>query len=268
LLAWEDAAVGLRLSAADGLGRWSPTGAWQSYGDQYSEWEARASVWAIVRLSERWQLSGQLPWIVNYRQAGEQSAFGTGAGDAQVSGRYELIGMGKYLHVPALALSVTALAPLSRREEASSAPLGADATGRGVWECSASITIEQTWSPWFVRVESGGRASLPFTRHDLNMRQRYGPGFTVALSGGVEIRTRIVLGLLVQRDWEGRFTLGGADVDGSASSAWLTSAAVSWKFDPHWMLQGAVSSNVFASNGGVNRPGQLSTTMGIRHGYF
>lgn len=268
LLMWEDAAAGVQLGAANGLGRWSPDGAWRPLGENRRELELSASAWTIVRLGQRWEAQARVPFLVNLRRSDEVSAVGVGAGDVLAGLRYELVSIGEYLELPAVAFTVGVLAPTARREEASQLPLGADATGRGVWEGSASVALEQTWSRWFLRLDAGGRASLPFRRSDRATSQRYGPGLTLALSGGRELRPGLTAALLVQHDREGRISVDGVPVENSSSWGLSASAAVSWLFRPHWTLQAAISSSAFASGWGSNRPGQLSTTWGIRYGHY
>lgn len=268
LLVWEDAAAGLQLGASNGFGRWSPQGEWRSLGEDRRELELSASAWAIMRLGQRWEAQARVPVLINVRRSDDVGAVGAGVGDVLLGVRYELVSLGEYLELPAVAFTAGLLAPTARREEASRLPLGADATGRGVWEGSVSVAVEQTWSTWFARLDAGGRVSLPFRRSDRALSQRYGPGLTLALSGGRELRPGLTAALLVQHEREGRLTLDGVPVDDSSSWGVSASAAVSWRFRPHWTLQAAITSDVFASGWGDNRPGQLSTTWGIRYGHF
>lgn len=268
LLVWEDAAAGLRLSGGRGLGQWDAPGVWRAYPAGFREHELRLEAWGIVRLARRTQLSLRTPWLGNLRSAGESSAFGHGFGDLQTGIRHELVSLGEYVELPAIAVTVGVLAPLGRRPEDSPLPLAVGATGRGAWELSLGVEIEESWGPWYARLEAGVRAPLAFTRTDLGVSQRFGPGGAVALSGGREVISNLVLGLMVSHDREARVNVDGAPVEGSAASSTSATAAASWRFHPHWTIQAAVTSAVLVDKLGANRPGLLTTTFGVRHGFF
>lgn len=268
LLVWEEMAFGINLGAATGTGRWASDGQWRPFAADYTERELAPSVWGIVRVGEKWEVQAKLPWIVNFRSSGEISSTGHGAGDALTAVRYQITGIGEYLEIPAIAVTAGMTLPTGRREESAFALLGADATGRGVWEGSASVSVEQTWGSWFLRLDAGGRASLPFHRTDKDVSQRYGPGLSLALTGGKEVIPGLSVALLAQHEREGAIFIDGESVEGSSSNGQTASAAVSWRFTPHWTVQAAVSGGIHHSGWGENRPGRFSTTWGLRYGHF
>jgi hypothetical protein len=179
------------------------------------------------------------------------------------------VGIGEYKELPAFALTVATLAPTGRRAEDAPSPLGTAGTGRGAWELSLAFELEQTKGPWYARLEGGGRLSLATTRPDTGQEQRYGPGFTLAASGGrAVLDDRLVLGVLLQHVREGALSLDGVELPQSSANTWVAAAAASFRLHPHWTVQGSLSSGLFASGLGANRPGQLSLSLGVRHGYF
>lgn len=269
LTVWEDAAFGVRTGVSDGLGLWRSDGSWSRYPDGYADLEGRAEAWALVRASDRLQFFLRAPGVVNHRAAGALSEWGGGLGDGQVGGRYELVGVGEYLELPAIAVSGSVLLPTGRRAEDVTTPLGTDATGRGVWGAALALEVEHNLAPWFVRLDAGVRATLGFTRSDLGVVQRYGPGVTAALSGGRALEgDRVVLAVLVQFDHEGALQLGDRVIDSSSSRALTASLACSWRLHPHWTLQSSLSTGVLADQLGANRPGQVGFVIGVRHGVF
>lgn len=268
LLVWENAAAGITLGASTTLGRWGPDRSWRPYPAEYRERELAPSAWGIVRLSERVELQAKVPWIINIRSSGDTTATGHGAGDALLAGRYEITGVGEYLHIPAIALTAGVLLPTGRREEDALRPFAADATGRGAWEGSLALSVEQTWKTWFLRLDAGARASLPFKRPDRDVTQRYGPGASIALTGGKEVLPGLSLALVVDDSHEGVIHLGGERVEGSSSHGLAATGAVSWRFLPHWTAQAALTCGVYTSGFGANRAGRFTTTWGLRYGFF
>lgn len=268
LLVWEDMAFGLNVGAALGTGRWASDGQWRPFAADYAESELAPTAWGIVRVGENWEIQAKVPWIVNWRSSGEVSSAGHGAGDALVGVRYQIVGVGEFLEIPAIAVSAGVALPTGRREEDATALLGADATGRGVWEGSVSVSVEKTWTSWFLRLDAGTRASLPFRRSDRDIAQRYGPGLSVALTGGKEVIPGLSVALVVQHEREGAIHVDGDSIAGSSSNGQQASGALSWRFTPHWTVQASVTGGIHHSGWGENRPGRFTTTWGLRYGHF
>jgi hypothetical protein len=268
LLNWEDAAVGLTTSMAFRLGAWSPDAEWESWGDDFAEQEWRTELWGLVGLSRRASLWLRVPWMVTHRRAGELDELGHGLADLSLGARYELLAIGEILQLPALALSAGVTVPTGRDTEGAAEVLGSDITGRGAWVFSFGLSVEKTKLPWFVRGDAGVTVPLPAERESLGRTQRYGPGVQLAFSAGWEVAMGLVLSGIARFDWEGPIRLDGDAIDNSERYALGLGAALSWRWDPHWTLQLGADSHVFTSHLGDNQPGQVTTTLGVRYGFF
>lgn len=268
LVIWEEAAAGTTLSVGQAIGDWDLESQWGELPEGFAERETRVDAFAIVRLEERWQAFARLPWVLTERVAGTEKDLGQGLGDAQVGARYDLIGIGEFVELPAVALTASVGMPSGKRAEASTA-LGASATGRGIWSGALALSIEKAIIPWFARFDVGVTASLPFEREDLGLTQRYGPGLQMALSGGRElIADKLVLGFALSEEWEAPLAIDGEKVVGSAARSGSGSVALSWNVTPHWSLQTSVASALGFDDVGRNRPARVSGTLGVRYGYF
>jgi len=267
LLIWEDFAVGLRLSWMHGVGTWDPNGDYLPHRD-YRDEEVRTEVWAMGALSRRASLFGRLPMSLVHRRAGEISDTGGGLSDVAAGIRYELLQIGEYVELPAIALTFAVLAPTGRSPDEMRQVLGADVTGRGAFALSAGISFEITRLPWFVRLDLGTVVPLPFTREDTGRAQRLGPEVDVALSGGAEVSSGTVLSLVTRFAWHAPLAIAGRTVDGSERVDFGLAVAGSVVLADHWSLQLSIDTGFFFSGAGDNTPARVSTVLGLRYGHY
>lgn len=271
LTVWEDAAAGLITSWSHGTGRWDVAGRYRPFSAGLLEDELRVDAWGIVRLHERWQLNARVPWVTGVRATPDgTSSLGTGLGDVSVGARWDALQLGEYENVPGIAVLAQVLGPTGRRPEQATDPLGASATGRGAWAVSLGVAAEYAVSPWFVRLDLAALYTAPFVRADTGQTQSFGPGLQAALSGGREFfGERLVLALSARLEHEFDLWLDGVTVPDSASTGLNTALSASLKLTSHWMLTGAVSSDVLGRVGlAQNRQDRLAVVLGVRHGFF
>ncbi|MBL8916748.1 MAG: hypothetical protein JNM17_38960 [Archangium sp.] len=265
LTAWEAGAAGINSSFSRATGRWTSSGTWRSFEGTLLEDELRFEAWGIVRLADAWQLSARVPWVVGFRAAGDERSVGTGPGDVSAAIRWEAIPLGTYLHVPGFAFTLGVAGPTGRRPEQSTDALGASVTGRGVFAGSFGVTVEETWSPWFARLDAGVLVAAPFRRVDTGATQWLGPALQAALSGGREVwREKLVLALSVRAEHELAYSLDGVAMSGTAATTFGASASAAWKVNSHWTVTAAFTADAF----GLNRETRLAGTLGVRHGFF
>lgn len=267
LLIWEDFAVGLRTSVGGGVGAWDADATWRPYGD-YAETLWRSELWGMVALSRRASAYARLPVLATSRRAGAQSDVGGGLADVSVGLRYELLAIGEYVELPAIALTLAVVAPTGRATHAARTPLAVDVTGRGAWALAAGVSLELTRMPWYGRLDLGATVPLPAERPDLGVSQRFGPELAVELAGGVELAPSVVATLVLRFAWHAELTLDGRSVAGSSRRDLGALLAASWRFDPHWTLQLGVDTSFFADHLGDNLPGLVTGSFGLRYGHF
>lgn len=267
LLAWEDAAVGVRLGHSRSLGGWDGAGVRRQ--DGVADGLTLAEPWAIVRLAPRLQLQGRVPALLNDREGGGRRQVAGGLGDVGAGLRVELLSPGEIASLPAVALTVGGLAPTGRRVEQTHGPLFAGATGRGAWGGSLAAEVEYARMPWFVRLDAGITVLAPFRRAGTGERQQDGPVEQLALGAGLElVPDRWVAALALQAEWEGAHRVDGSAVQGSEARAVTWAASASWRMAPRWTLVGALVGPVWIDRWGENRDGRIGFTLGVRHGIF
>lgn len=269
LLPWEPAAFGLLSSYANSTGRYDGDGIYRAFPAGYREAEWRTDMWAMARVSEKWQAFGRVPWIVGYRSAdGAGDHTGQGLGDVQLGARWDTLLPGEVRRVPAIAFTATVTTPTSTRAEQAKDLLAADATGRGAWVLSMAAAVEKAWMPWFARAEGGVTLPLAFQRADTLESQRYGMGLQAGLSGGVELRPdKLVLALQLIADREASTLLGGVAQPNTVGVGGTASLALSWKFAFSWTLMGNVATDAPGVwLGARNRPERWAGSLGMRFG--
>jgi hypothetical protein len=265
----EDFAAGLQLGTARSLGQWDEAGHLRTNAADYSDGLSRVDPWAIVRLHERVQLQAWVPVMLNDRRSGSETQLAGGLGDIGAAARLEVVSIGECAGIPALAFTLGAVAPTGRRPEQTSPPLFAGTTGRGAWGASLALETEYAWLPWFVRLDGGITAYLPFRRPDTGASQQYAPVLQAALSAGNEILPeKLVVAIALSGEWEGRLSLDGADVPTSRAHSYSVAGSLSWLVDPHWTLVASVTNNVWPEGAGKNRDARIGLTFGVRYGHF
>lgn len=267
LLIWEDFAVGIRTSLAKGLGDWDADGRWRAWRG-YDEHEWRSEVWALVGLDRRTSVSLRVPAIVLSRATSDVAEVGGGLGDITAAIRYEILTIGEYVELPAIAATLSILAPTGRAPEEGRTPLAVDVTGRGAWVLALGLGFELTRLPWFVRLDLGVGVPLPDARDDLGVEQRLGVSLDVALAGGVEVANNVVVSLVPHLSWGEPTHLDGTRLAGSGRRDLGVTVAGSWRFDDHWTMQASVDAPIPSDALGVNQSGRLTTSLGLRYGSF
>lgn len=269
LLIWEESAFGVRAGHSRILGEWTPGSALRPYGADYAEGVTVAEPWAIVRLHERIQVQAWIPVLMNDRESAADRQLAGWLGDVGGAVRLEPVAIGQFEGLPSLAFTLAVVAPTGRRIEQTLPPLFAGATGKGAWTGSLAVETEYAHLPWFVRGDAGVTLALPYVHAQTELSQQPGPLVQASFSAGREvIRDRLVAALALQGEWQAALRVDGDVVDGSEAHLLSLAASLSWRFDPHWTLVGALSNSVWPAVAGRNRDARLGLNVGIRHGYF
>ena len=268
LLIWEKWAAGIRTSLLHGTGHWNTDAVWHGYDEDYSEEEIRAEAWAMVGIGRKFSVFVRFPWVFTTRTSIGKTEWGNGAADLQFGGRYEILSIGEIKTLPAIAVTLNATAPLGTATHDSNQPLGTDVSTRGAWTLNAGVSIEKTFLPFFLRLDLGLTVPLPMYRGDIQDYQWFGVSTTVTGMAGIEVLPQIVVSLMLRFLWEDNLQIKERRIDNSNRLDMGVGLAVSWRFNPHWTLQLAVDSGIFANNMGDNQFGRLFTSIGLRYGFF
>lgn len=268
LAIWERGAAGLTSLAASDRGRWDAAGTFRAFAGGYRQDEARAEIWALARLHERWQAQARAPWVVGIRGAdGVATSVGHGIGDVQLGLRWDAVLLGEFLGLPGVALTATATAPTATRAEQATDPLGASATGRGAWVAALALAVERSVLPYFVRLDLGASQPFGFERIDLAKTQRYGRGYQLGLAAGREVGSdKLVIAGQAIFDCEGAYSLDGVERAETAMRGLNLGVSLAFRLSPRWTITAAGTTD--AASGWVsarNRTERWSASVGVRH---
>lgn len=249
---WEAAALTLALGGAPTIGWWDENGTWVEDAPGATDLELRASLAAIVAVTETFEVSGRVPWLLNRRTAEGLIDVGTSAGDAALAVRWAPMNE--------VGLNLGLVLPIGRTTPES--VLGANVTGRGAWAVSAALTVEQLELPWYLQLSVGATVPLP------SGRQRFGPSLELGLAGGRELTDGLVVHLRGRFVVESARIADGIAVANSDAHELVVGPSVSWKFHPHWTLDASVETGLFAHGLGDNRQGRVAGSASLRYGFF
>ena len=281
LASWEHTAVQFGFSGSPVLGRWDAQGAWKANDTGVGENEWRWQLSALLALHERVQLAARVPVVLTVREVPGQRGTAGGLGDSLLALRLEPVFQGEYEFLPELAVTLGATLPSGRVADANAtaALLGTEATGRGAWVFSASLTAELARDKWFA--QAGAGFTMPIASVVQGALQQFGPGAQVTLAGGYEVYKDLVTSLVAHFNYEGPLRAeprdeltglptGGAMVQVADSQAYDfgVGPSVSYKLDPKWTLQGGLDFFIPAGRLGSNRQGRITANLGVRFAYF
>jgi hypothetical protein len=225
----------------------------------------------MLRVHERLQLAARVPWVQGLRQSGNSGLVTAGGlGDVQAGLRWDIVAVGERPERPAVAILASVTLPTATRAEEATAPLGVDATGRGVWGGALGVAVEQVWMPWFVRFEARLAGSVPFVRRDAQVSQQFGPVGQLAVSGGREVvprRVTLALQLLLEREWP--YAIDGKTEGRSGVLGLTTALSASWRLDWRWTLTAGVTSDALDGLiGAQNHTERWTASLGVRHAWL
>jgi hypothetical protein len=186
-------------------------------------------------------------------------------------GAYELLQIGERGSIPAVALSAAVIIPSGRTIDQAAAAgdrWSSTVTGRGAWTLLVGTSAERTIEPFYVRLDLGFSVPMPQEQGESQRWQRLGPGLQASLSGGWEAVSHLVVSLTLRFSWEDSLMIEGARIDGSYRIDSGIGLSISYRAAPHWTIQASCDTGLMAHHLGHNSPGGVTTTLGLRYGYF
>ena len=197
------------------------------------------------------------------RTAGELEGQDVGLGEPNAGVRYALteVGAGAW---PGLALTAGVTLPLGRAPDESETPLGTDVTGRGQWIPAAGVSVQESWTPWFARVDAA--LSVPLEGDRGGHRRGEAPGWFIGTLAGRDLDDEWAATLTLNLRRGGSKSLDGEKLPDSATSDTTVGASVGWKFSATLLAQFAVDAPLPFDGLGVNHPTGPGFTVGLRDG--
>jgi hypothetical protein len=256
----EDALVGLQLKAANAFGSFASDASYLGAPSRTTEWEFEQDLFGALRVLPRGQLALLMPVIQTYRRTPNQSSFGGGIGDVNLSARYDFFLAGEARYIPGVAVLAGVTFPTGESIESAEQPLGTDATGVGTYQANLGLALEQTEGPWLFGVTGlvAKRASRTVGAVTTSLAAQW----TLLAATAYTFPNDAALALIASYAVE-----GSPEVNGVTSNATrrmpLFGMAGLYPFTDAWRLQGGLFLTPPISSFGRNTPAQVEFILAV-----
>lgn len=254
--------VGTRTSLAYAYGSYDTDGILQKQSGDAVQVELRQELFASMRVFERAELSGIVPWLWVFRRArevvGEQSL---GIGDSEVRGRLEVLRLHERRAWPAASVHAAAILPTGRPVEESQMPLGSDATGAGVMRVQGGLSLEYPWGDWVILASVA--AQLPTTRSSRGVQTDLGPRAIIQAGLARQWSYRMNSAILASHERESAATVDGRVVANTQVRRTQLAMVSTWFLDDAWRLRGQLHIDVPLSHWGKNQSAEAGAAMSM-----
>jgi hypothetical protein len=256
----EDALVGLLARTADAFGSFSSDGHYIAAPAHTTEWELEQDLFGALRVTPRGQLALLVPLIETYRKTPDQSSFGGGIGDVNLSGRYDFTLAGEARYIPGIAVLAGVTFPTGQSVESADDPLGTDATGIGAYQANLGVALEQTEGPWLFGVT--GLVAKRSSRTVGPVTTSLAAQWTLLASTAYTFPNDAAAALLLSYAVEGDAEVNGVTIDSTRRMP-LVGAAGVYPLTDAWRLQGGLFLTPPVSQLGRNTPARVELTLSI-----
>ena len=238
----EDALVGIQLRGASLFGAYSAGGHYAAAPTGTSEQDFEQDLFVAVRFLRRGQFALVVPLIetrrVTLARGESRSELGGGFGDANVSGRYDVLLAGHYRYAPGIALLAGATLPTGVAPEAANNPLATDATGIGALQLHAGLALEKTFGPWLVSAAGLVAQRLSRSVHDIDVT--LAAQWSVVLAGAYTFGNAAGIALSASYATEGNATIDGSEQERTGRRLVTVTASGALPLSDHLRMHGGV----------------------------
>jgi hypothetical protein len=232
----EQALVGAQLRGSLVLGSFDGKGSYARAGAGTSDLELEQDLFCAVRVLENGQLAVLVPFLEARRSDRSGSELGGSIGDLALNARYDFYLAGRSLYVPGIAVTAGLTLPTGIAPEHANR-LGTNATGLGVVQGSAGLSIEQIFGNWLVTVI--GSVALRATRTVTGVgTSALAPQWSGIFGVAYAFDQGASLGLAVEYSAEGNATVADMTQPWSARRRTLLTLAGLWPLSDTWHLRG------------------------------
>jgi hypothetical protein len=246
----EDFGAGAQVRERSIFGSFAANGSFatQPMGDMDTEQD----LFAAARVFRRGQLAVLVPFIETRRSEPGVTGWGGGIGDVVVNARYDLLLPREGgPHVPAIAILAGVLFPTGRAPDEVSDPN--DATGRGTFEGSVGLEVEQVWRHMFVTAD--GWIGQRTHRVTASVAESFAPRFTALLAGGYAFDWGMSVGAFATANHQGDNydLMRGQTLSDSSITQITAGLAAALPLADVWRVQGTASTDWPISGLGRNQ---------------
>lgn len=261
LRSYEDLAVGMEGRGRSVFGAFDAAGTYDGAQAGESEWSLEQHLFAAMRLFDRGQIAALVPFIETRRTLSGVAASGGGVGDVAVSARYDFIEAGAHRILPGVALLLGVLAPTGTPPERATDRWAAGATGKGSWEGTLGIGLEQGFEPYFITLNA--LVTLRTSREVMGVNESFAPRFAGIIAVGRVLPHLTTLGLFASALRQGENRDGSGSIPGSGSSLLTVGLASTVSPTDQWRFQGTLFGNVPGGGWGRNETAGAGASLSV-----
>ncbi len=254
----EVALVGVQTKSSVVFGNFDSHGSWTPNAKGSSEADFEQDFFAAARVLPRAQLALIVPLVETWRTAGVTD-FGGGIGDANVSGRADVVVAGESRYVPGIAFLAGVTLPTGRPPESAKNKLAADATGVGALTGNFGLALEQNFGAWLVSVS--GLVAFRASRSVGDVTAGLSPQFTALFALGYSFKNDAALALIVSYAGEGNGRINGESIMDSSRRTLLMGTSGVWPINDTWRVQGGFFVHPPVEPFGRNQPTAAGLTL-------
>jgi hypothetical protein len=263
----EDVALTLSLRFADRIGSHGMAGQFYAIPSGAFDGDGRAELAGIFAPTARLQLGFSLPFVLNVRQFGQESAAGGGIGDISASARFDLVPLATSNVWPAIAITTHLALPTGRSASDANDTLAVDATGLGVAELRPGVFVEKSFS---------GRASaifaasvgLRFASADVRGEPvQLGPRLRLVAAAGPVTENGLSLSIGLIHELESAPSFGGVTTVDADRRRTAALAFVGVDLGTHFTLLGSLEADLPLQLVGKNEPAAIAISIGLRRSF-
>jgi hypothetical protein len=216
-------------------------------------------LFGALRIVPRGQLALLVPAVQTYRRTPDQSSFGGGVGDINLSGRYDFTLAGEAIYIPGIALLAGVTFPTGASIERAN-PLGTDATGVGAYQANLGVALEQTRGPWLFGVT--GLVAKRSTRTVGPVTTSLAAQWTLLAATAYTFPNDAAAALLVSYTVEGNPEVNGVTREATRRVPIFGAAGI-YPLTDAWRLQGGLFLTPPISQLGQNTPATVELVFSL-----
>lgn len=259
--------AGLTLSTrfANRFGSYDAQGSFGAIPAGAFDADGRAELTALIAPVSRLQVGFTLPFVMNVRRAGADTAVGGGMGDFSFSGRFDIIPLSAADTWPAIALTTSFAFPTGRSASDATDVLGVDAAGLGVAEFRPGVFLEHSFRR---KVSAVVAASVAFrsAADDVPAARAFelAPRLRVVAAMGPVFTTGLSLSAGVLYEHELAPSIGGVTMPDADRHRTAVLGFVGYDLPSLFTLLGSIELDVPISGAGKNESAYVALSMGLR----
>ena len=263
----ERAALTLAVRGADRFGSNDPQGQFFPTPAGTLDGEGRAELSGLFAPVPRLQLGVAIPFVLNVRQFGSDSAHGGGLGDVAASARFDIVPLATSKAWPAIALTAGLTVPTGRSTSDARNVLAADATGLGVFEFRPGVFLEKSFSGEATAIFAGSLGLRSPSTDARGEPVQLAPRLRLLAAAGPIFDNGLSLSMGLIHEREQAPSIGGVTSPNADRYRTALLAFVGYDLSPRFTLLGSCELDLPWNGASKNEPTSAAFSIGLRRSF-